>query len=333
MAEPIATNSRTSSNSSIEDTLPKQINSATRSIHTHLNRLILTRLPLALPPNSQSPEVYATGLQRFAPIYLSFESLWGEIVDLQPLEASQAIDHRVFSALKHLYMPKMLRTQGLRSDVSFLLHQPLEEVDDVLEHLEGLQLHLFLQHFEQTCAVKPHVLIAYGWVMYMALFNGGRWIRAQLLAAKDSSWRLPTFESTTESAKADPSPGLAFWHFPGEEDGDDLKNEFKARLNDVEGLLDVEQRQDIVDEALSIFDYLALLVGELDEIVARRPVPVVSTSPSTVWSRLLVKHLLPLGMAELIYTFLHWITTRRWYGPIMASRQLSESADDERKRR
>ncbi|MCJ1391584.1 heme oxygenase [Xylographa bjoerkii] len=333
MAEQTAASSKTSNDSSVDDVLPRQINAATRSIHTHLNRLILARLPLALPPKSQSPDIYATGLQRIAPIYLSFESLWRDIVDLQPLEASQAIDHRVFSALKHLYMPDMLRTQSLRDDLSCLLHKPLEEVDDVLEHLEGLQLHRFLQHFEQTCAVKPHVLIAYAWVMYMALFNGGRWIRAQLLAAKDSSWRLSTFDRDSESAEVDPSFGLAFWHFPGDEDGEDIKNEFKARLNDIEGLLDVEQRQDIVDEAMSIFKYLAFLVGELDEIVAVKPLPASSNPPSTAWSRLLVKHLLPLGMVELFCVFLYWIRTSRWYGSIMAPRRRNESTDDNRKRR
>ncbi|MCJ1376936.1 heme oxygenase [Xylographa soralifera] len=333
MAEQTDVSSKTGSNSNVENTLPAQINCATRSSHTHLNRLILARLPLALPPNSQSPEIYATGLQRIARIYLSFESLWGEIVDFQPLEASQAIDHCVFSALKHLYMPNMLRTQSIRSDLSCLLHKSLEDVDNVLEHMEGLQLHRFLQHFEQICVVKPHVLIAYAWVMYMALFNGGRWIRAQLLAAKALSWRLSTLDITPESDEIDPILGLYFWHFPGEEDGEDMKNEFKARLNDVEGLLDVEQRQDIVDEAIAIFKYLALLVGELDEIVAAKLSTVSTSSPSTVWSQLLVKHFLPLGMVELIYAFLHWIRTRRWNLSIMAMRQQSQSNGDDRKRR
>ena len=254
-------------------------------------------------------------------------------MDLQPLEASQAIDHRVFSALKHLYMPDMLRTRNLRSDLSCLLHKPLEEVDDVLEHMDGLQLHRFLQHFEQTCALKPHALIAYAWVMYMALFNGGRWIRAQLLAAKTSSWHLLTNERNSESAKVNLSLGLTFWHFAGEEDGEDTKNEFKARLNDIEGLLDVEQRQDIVDEALSIFKYLALLVGELDEIVVAKPTIVSANSSSAVWSRLLVKHFLLLGMAELIYAFLHWIRTRRWYLSITTTRQRRPSNSDKRKRK
>ena len=230
-------------------------------------------------------------------------------------------------------MPDMLRTRSLRSDLSYLLHKSSEEVDDVLEHMEGLQLHRFLLHFEQTCALKPHVLIAYAWVMYMALFNGGRWIRAQLLTANASSWRLPALDRTSDSTEVDPSLGLAFWHFFGEEDGEDIKNEFKARLSDVEGLLDVEQRQDIVDEALSIFKYLALLVGELDEVVAAKALAIVTNSPSPEWSWLLVKYLLPLGMAELIYAFLLWIRTRRWYFSIMTSRQQSPNNIDNRKRR
>ena len=286
-----------------------------------------------MPPNSQSPDTYATGLQRIAPIYLSFESIWAEIGDFQPLEASQAIDHRVFSALKHLYMPDMLRSQNLRSDLSCLLHKPFDEVDDVLERMEGLQLHRFLQHIDQACTLKPHTLIAYAWVMYMALFNGGRWIRAQLLAAKTSSWHLPVLESDFESAKADQSLGLAFWHFSGEKDGEDIKNEFKARINDVERLLSAEQKQDIVDEALSIFRYLVLLVGELDEIVAANAKTISTTKPSWAWSRLLVKHFLPLGMADLIYALLHWIGTRRWFLSTTTTRQRRRSNSDKRKTR
>ncbi|MCJ1281604.1 heme oxygenase [Xylographa opegraphella] len=351
MAERTEARSQTSGNSNAEHTLPAQINSATRlyphhlceahllmfelcrSLHTQLNRLILARLPLALPPNSQSPETYTTGIQHIAPIYRSFESRWADIVDLQPLEASQAIDHRVFSALKHLYMPDMLRARNLRSDLSILLHKKLDEVDDVLENMEELQLHRFLQHFEQTCGAKPHVLIAYAWVMYMALFNGGRWIRAQLLVAKTSYWYPLSLEGASESPNSNPSLGLAFWHFPGEEDGEDIKNEFKARLNDIEALLNVEQRQDIVDEASSIFRYLALLVGELDEIVTTKPIRASTSSLSTAWSQLLVKHFLPLGMAELLYAFLHWIRARRWYLSFTTTRQRGRSNSDTRKRR
>ena len=136
--------------------------------------------------------------------------------------------------------------------------------------------------------------------MYMALFNGGRWIRAQLLTARDSAWRKGSDRLGTDSAT-----GLSFWHFPGNEDGEDLKNAFKLRLAAVEGLLTLVERQDIVGEAQQIFQHLALLVGELDEMVAVRQWQAhAATAPLP---KLLAKHVLPLGMVELLGAFLRWI--------------------------
>ena len=136
--------------------------------------------------------------------------------------------------------------------------------------------------------------------MYMALFNGGRWIRAQLVAARDSAWRKGSDRLGTDSAT-----GLSFWHFPGNEDGEDLKNAFKLRLAAVEGLLTLVERQDIVGEAQQIFQHLALLVGELDEMMAVRQWQAhAATAPLP---KLLAKHVLPLGMVELLGAFLRWI--------------------------
>ena len=162
--------------------------------------------------------------------------------------------------------------------------------------------------------------------MYMALFNGGRWIRAQLLAARDSAWRNG---SDTNSGVGSAS-GLSFWHFPGNEDGEDLKHAFKARLAAIEGLLTLEERRDILDEAQQIFQNLALLVGELDEMVAVRQWrahAVTAPLPS-----LLAKHVLPLGMVELLGAFLRWVAavvglfTGR--GPVVGDGTGRERKDD-----
>lgn len=201
------------------------------------------------------------------------------------------------------------------------MQQPLIEVDHRLEHLEGVQLHMFLEHFDQTCALKPHILIAYAWVMYMALFNGGRWIRAQLLAARNSSWDSG---SVAGSVAIDEPQGLSFWHFLGGDDGEDIKNEFKARLNDIEDLLNDEQRRDVIEEAQSIFKHCTLLVGELDKIVAARPTQVRPRPPA--WSELWIKHPLPLGIAEVIHALLVWIATCRWYSWIVVRGRYSDEA-------
>ncbi|MCJ1478896.1 heme oxygenase [Lambiella insularis] len=324
MADSLPASSRSRSVLVTSDPLPKRIAAATRSAHTHLNHLLVARLPLALPPSAHSSEIYAIGLQRFAPVYLAFEAAWSEIVDLQPLEASQATDHRIFSALKHLYMPELMRTQSLRNDLSCLMQQSLVEVDDQLERLGGQQLHLFLERFDQVCARKPHILLAYAWVMYMALFNGGRWIRAQLLEARNSSWNLSPDAASRGTLTVDQTQGLMFWHFPGVEDGEDLKNEFKARLNDIEDLLDDEQKKDIIEEARSIFKHCTLLVGELDEIVAARP-PQPHTLSST-WSNSWMKHLLPLGIADVVHALLLWMGTSRWYAWIVKHGQHHDDA-------
>ncbi|KAH7402928.1 hypothetical protein BKA66DRAFT_404002 [Pyrenochaeta sp. MPI-SDFR-AT-0127] len=60
--------------------LSGEINTATRTLHTALNRLITSRLPLALPPNTTDPTLYATGLLHFAHVFLTFESLWADLV-------------------------------------------------------------------------------------------------------------------------------------------------------------------------------------------------------------------------------------------------------------
>jgi heme oxygenase len=68
------------------------------TLHTNLNRLITSRLPLALPPHTADPTFYATGLLHFAHIFLTFESLWADLLrDYAPSNpqsppAQQAMD-------------------------------------------------------------------------------------------------------------------------------------------------------------------------------------------------------------------------------------------------
>lgn len=157
-------------------------------------------------------------------------------------------------------------------------------------------------------------MVAYAWVMYMALFNGGRWIRKQLIQARDSSWDLSEVEDDTTTR--DPfivelvPTGLEFWHFPGPADGEDVKIEFKTCLAEVESLLTPAERSDIVNEAIYIFQRCALLVKELDEVIAEQQlderVPVPLLAPYRYW-------LLPESMMNLIGVFLRWVIMSRWF--------------------
>lgn len=119
----------------------------------------------------------------------------------------------------------------------------------------------------------------------MAVFSGGRWIRSQLLCAGDGFWDDSRSQdksgadngnsgSGEREAKAAAAAklkleerGLSFWHFDGAEDGEDVKAEFKRRLQAAGEALTEEERRDVVGEAAEIFRFSGELVAELDELV------------------------------------------------------------------
>lgn len=56
-----------------------QLTPVNRDLHAHLNTLISSRLPLALPPHAANPDVYLTGLLPFADMYIAFEEAWDAV--------------------------------------------------------------------------------------------------------------------------------------------------------------------------------------------------------------------------------------------------------------
>lgn len=66
----------------------------------------------------------------------------------------------------------------------------------------------FLAHTKAAVEANPHVLLAYAWVLYMALFSGGRYLRAALNEAGGlgSSFWEQTPSSPQASSTNPPSP-------------------------------------------------------------------------------------------------------------------------------
>jgi hypothetical protein len=154
------------------------VNIATRSVHSQLNKLILVRLPLALPPYTSSPSIYATGLLHVAPIYITFESLWQAILDLPCLPAGlshiagfddnqegcsfqgpkpMGLTHsRERSLLSHLYLPGLLRAQRLRTDIKDLTGFLESEIEGQLDILSGKrQASRICCTHKENCRFKP----------------------------------------------------------------------------------------------------------------------------------------------------------------------------------
>lgn len=274
-----------------------------RTLHTNLNRLITSRLPLGLPPHTADSTPYATGLLHFAHIYLTFESLWTDLTrdharptspsasTFGPSSSSQAASPLLSYLLVNPYdspslftstlgaptqpPPRLalflstLRPRGLprsgrlKRDLEFLLNLHSTDLDVLLANYPGDKVAAFCTHIRKSVNEKPWTLVAYAWCFYMAVFSGGRWIRAGLLRVGDDFWPAQTPEDGISLKER----GLSFWHFPGVHDGEDIKAEFKLRLEEAEHLFTDGQRVDVIEEAKSIFQLCAEVVYELDDIV------------------------------------------------------------------
>ncbi|KAF1962267.1 heme oxygenase-like protein [Byssothecium circinans] len=281
--------------------LPDEINIGTRHIllhittpqtlHTELNRLITARLPFALPPLAADPTLYRTGLLHFAHIYLTFESLWTDL--LPPSSPTGASSPPISPLLSFLLVnpysepelftspppphiieflqalrPKGLARSGrLKKDLEYLSGLHPTDFDVMLSQYPGDQVAEFCAHIRRRVGSKPHVLVAYAWCFYMAVFSGGRWIRSELLKAGNDFWTQTRegAEKSTEGEIRLQDRGLSFWSFPGQHDGLDIKEAFKSRLRSAEALFTPEERIDIVEEAKIIFKLSANLVHELDK--------------------------------------------------------------------
>jgi len=297
--------------------LSQCINIATRSVHTKLNKLIIFRMPLALPPQSDDGSNYVSGLLHIAPIYIAFESLWERIAHAQPsqssspepesrfsdshtcstcetkasatdvpdlstlpqvLDASQApaVSSRIRNILAELSLPDMRRTLALQDDLMSLTGwSSCTLAKHLNDAAEAPVLSSFLHHIRHAVEARPHILLAYGWVLYMALFSGGRFIRASLEAAGPAFWApqsdlshpssLST-ETERESSKRSADGPFQFFRFNTPNDGEDLKQTFKDRLVELETLLTGQEREEIVQEAQNIFDFMVKMVMELDAV-------------------------------------------------------------------
>jgi len=164
------------------------------------------------------------------------------------------------------------------------------------------KLAAFIAHTKKSVEANPHVLLAYAWVLYMALFSGGRYLRASLQEAgglgttfwvrspspvrqecitndrarrrPSSASHLPVDHHPRRSATlSEPTgskpliPGLQFFHFLGDEDGEDIKMEFKRRVNETSPLLTGAEEEDIIKEGQIIFEFMVDMVAELDRIM------------------------------------------------------------------
>ena len=292
-------------------TLSEAINAATSGIHTKINKLIIPRVALALPPNAQDPSLYACGLLHIAPVYLTFEALWKEMLETTPMDQEKSllvkgsgrpqVSTRMHTILRDLAIPELMRSGHIKADIQTITGWSPDLVNEQLD-LVSKTGHLgeFTSHIRRAIKNKPHVLISYSFLMFMALFNGGRYIRARLASAGPEFWNQvaapvkpmmrPCEERPASSSAAvehTPDLPLRFFHFKAAQDGEVIKREFKRILDVSEEAVTRSERADILQEAVCIFENIALVVAQLDAVMSeahrfQSGSPVSATSMSTI---------------------------------------------------
>ena len=258
--------------------LPAQINAATRKQHVVLNRLIISRLPLALPPRAKSPDLLGRGLAAFAQVFFTFEAAWDEIYSKKKSQscAYGPSDDQVREWLSALRPEGLRRSARLESDLKHISNRTGLRLGSASTAQKKM-----LERMRVETEARPHILVAYGWVMYMAIFSGGRWIREQLANAGNEFWtNEPSYlPLEKESMARFELPGFSFLSFDGDDDGEGIKALFKARLAEAEALLTEDERQDVLSAAQGLFEDCIDLVGMLDRAVwwrqMRTRIPVI----------------------------------------------------------
>ena len=262
--------------------------------------MITSRLTLALPPYSSDPTIYAIGINQFAQVYFTFESLWHDLrqdvafkegtSDMSKYYLTKAepganslnrpdSNSNMLLFLSGLLPVELERSHRLRSDLIALKKLAVCKLDTDYLNSSFSTTEQYITRIRERVKDKPHILIAYAWIMYMAIFSGGRWIRAQLLSAGRDFWlasdnrhRLQVVEPKESQASEEiylheSMHGLLFLSFSGTDDGESLKATFKERLSDAEHILSAEERTDVIKEAREIFKFNIAIVKELDSVV------------------------------------------------------------------
>lgn len=267
--------------------LQAALHAATRSKHADLNRSIMHRLPLGLPPHATTPLPYHLGMLAFASIYRNLERAVDEIRQEQTIDlVSQQDRLRHVEIIEKLCTKGLPRTHQLEYDAQ-TLHKRLLHTQqfptDSIRSFEETERHVQKQaqastlHIYQRIKNKPYLSLAYSWAMYLALFNGGRWLLKQLESAGPDFW----LESQERDSILQSITTLSFWRFETatlqDPNAEQLKKAFKQNFDIASSLLTENEAAEVVEEGMAVFDTCSGLIEVLD--ICIQEIESQATSP------------------------------------------------------
>ncbi|KAE8361564.1 hypothetical protein BDV27DRAFT_147738 [Aspergillus caelatus] len=153
--------------------------------------------------------------------------------------ASPTYEKKISDLSKLLSMVDLYRTERLIEDLR-RLHSSYPTITNLTTN-ESHDMHI-KDVIKRRINENPHKLLAYVWVLYSALFNGGRFIRQVILKAGPEFWGL----TTDDEIQSFPPP-LSFWAVNNDPE---FRETFKSCVNEAGELLTLNERQDELTEEL-----------------------------------------------------------------------------------
>lgn len=224
--------------------LANRINKATHAIHNQINNLISIKIIFAV----RDPRIYRQGIQSFYHVFRTFEECWQEAI-------AENKDERITEILKEVWTPAMVRTGPLEKDLLFYYDGAREKFETPI-----MQSQIdFVNHIKKSLREKPHLALAYGHTMYLALFAGGRILRSNIMRSTGLFPQVPGL-STEEVALR----GTNLFRFDEIEDEEALRMGFKSRFElSTRNTLTEQEKREIIDESMEIFQRNIVCVKEI----------------------------------------------------------------------
>ncbi|MCJ1438072.1 heme oxygenase [Xylographa pallens] len=288
--------------------LQTEIHTTFRSHYSTLQAILARTLPHLVPPNSLSPHPYIHSLLSLAPLYLSLETSYHSI----SLRAHQYPSLTI--EFFRLFPAGVLRRDRFYNDLATLLGEEGEWRLEVAR--ERGSMVEFGERMERAMKSRPHVILAYAWILYLPLLNAG-WVKGQLVAARERRWRLNPYLLPAERRE---ERGLEVWCF--ERGAERMKEEFGRRLGALEGVISEQQRKEVLEEARALLGFCTRLANEVEREVRRMNFRKEGRVEAAVaGSVAIITHELPYWIWAVVMAVAGWVTQSKGYRFITGKRR------------
>ena len=275
------------------------INAATASQHASLESIVMSNFRKCLYPSASTPLLYAKGLSYFLGIYSNLDlAIHGHVIAPPgrpvPMNYTYLLERRA-SESEEDASEKMFPLFDQCLMCAYALNEDVCRIEEAWKIMEPERLHprttplltSLTTDMSQRMLNKPHLMMSYAWIFYLAIFSGGRYMRASLQRSFDEAW-LSRLDPEVEKRQAG---YLVFWTFGrDEQESDEVRATFKRNFEGMAGKLDEDQREEVVKEAVEIMDRLIEIIEDLGQLFDSHRVAPAESGKSAAQVAVAEKH-------------------------------------------